>query len=119
MATVITPDYTGLGNGAPLPATQQGDKAYWQRIAQNWMRNANQGRIAATGRITLPTGDNATTVLDPRAGPVSSIRFMPTTEHASVEWRYLVVIQQTDGQFTIEHRVLTHTDVTYVYAILG
>jgi hypothetical protein len=119
VATVITPDFTNLGYTAALPATPQGDKAYWQRIAQNWMRSANQGKIAATGRITLPTDTNATTVLDARAGAVCSIQFMPTTEHAAVEWRYLVVIHQMSGQFTIEHRVLTYTDVTYVYAILG
>lgn len=83
------------------------------------MRGANGGKIAATGRITLPTGTNATTVLDPRAGITSSIRFMPRTEHAAVEWRYLVITQQSDGQFTIEHRVLTHTDVTYTYSLLG
>jgi len=91
----------------------------WQRTAQNWMRFANQGKLAAVGTITLATGDNVTRVLDARAGPTSAIRFMPMTEHAAVEWRYLVVIRQADGEFSIEHRVLTYTDHTYRYAILG
>lgn len=119
MATIITPDFTNFGYGPPLPATQVGDSAAWQRTAQNWMRSANQGKLAASGRITLPTGTNATTVLDARAGVNSTIRFMPRTEHAAVEWRYLVVIAQIDGQFTIEHRVLTYADVIFTYSILG
>jgi len=158
VVTTITPDFSGLGNGAPLPSptasigtksdpqrlaqmqsTINGNGSIgtksdparvaltsapppdfaWQRIAQNWMRAANQGKLASTGVITLANGDNVTRVVDARAGPTSSILFMPMTAHAAVEWRYLVVIRQQAGEFSIEHRVLTYTDHTYRYAILG
>lgn len=114
----VTPDFSRSGRGPQLPAPQV-QKAQWQRASMGWMREAHKGKLAATGRITLAANAAASVVTDSRAGPTSYIGFMPVTAAAAAEHGNLVVVQQGNGTFTVQHTSNAVTDRTYIYCIMG
>lgn len=91
----------------------------WRRIAQTWMLQANRGRLACTGTVTLTPLANSTVVTDARAGPTSHIGFMPTTANAAIAARLLTVQSQGKGTFAIAHTNNAVPDRTFVYCIMG
>lgn len=96
-----------------------GDKEMWRRIFQTQLQQFNKGNLQCTGTVTLTPEQNATTVLDARAGVTSFIGFMPLTPNAAVEKPLLIVELQGSGIFIVGHTNNAVDDRTYTYCIMG
>lgn len=77
------------------------------------------GKINATGTVTLATGSATTTLSDRRIGTGSVILFMATTANAAGDLANLYVTGRTDGQATLNHSNNAQADRTYAYVVLG
>lgn len=93
----------------------------WVRILAQAVRNILDGKINATGTVTLTASSATTTLSDRRIGPDSVILFMPTTANAAAEVGAggLYVSARTDESATITHANNAQTDRTFGYAVLG
>lgn len=83
------------------------------------------GRIQATGSVTLTASAASTAVTDRRVGRDSVILFMPLTANAATELyggtMYVTAANITPltNQFTITHANNAQTDRDFRYVILG
>jgi len=76
------------------------------------------GKINATGTVTLTASTSTTTLTDERIGTGSIILFMPTTENAAGEIG-MYVSARGKKTATITHASMSQTDRTFAYAVLG
>lgn len=108
-------------NHPSLPPQQMSNSAEWKRIAANWMRSANQGRLNCTGTVTLAANAFSTTVEDQRVGISSFIDFVPQTANAAAELASggMYVSGMTSHRFTITHASSAQDDRTFTYTIMG
>jgi hypothetical protein len=83
------------------------------------VRNAMDGKLNATGTVTLTASSATTAVTDNRAGGESVILFMPTTANAAAELSTMYVSARAKQAFTITHANNAQTDRTFSYVILG
>lgn len=83
------------------------------------VRNAMDGKINATGTVTLTASSATTVVTDNRAGGDSVVLFMPTTANAAAEVPTMYVSARAKQSFTITHANNAQTDRTFSYVILG
>ena len=77
------------------------------------------GKITATGRVTLTVSATTTTLSDRRIGASSIILFMPTTSNAAGALSGLYVTGRQEGQATLNHASDANADKTFGYCIFG
>lgn len=79
------------------------------------------GKINATGSVTLTASAASTVVTEDRAGDDSVILFMPTTANAAAEQAAggMYVSSRGKQTFTIAHANNAQTDRTYDYIVIG
>mgnify|MGYP001578810897 CR=1 FL=1 len=102
-----------------VPLQWNGPTEEWIRLGAEAVRNLQDGKINATGTVTLTANAATTTLTDRRIGPDSVILFMPTTENAATAMGNLRVTSRGDGTATLTHTNNAQTDRTFAYAILG
>ena len=83
--------------------------------------NILDGKINATGSVTLTASAASTAVTEDRAGATSVILFMPTTANAAAEQAAggMYVSSRGKQTFTITHANNAQTDRTYDYIVIG
>lgn len=77
------------------------------------------GKNNAKGTFTLTASTTTTVVNDARAGEDSVICWTPTTFNAADHMNELYVSARANGSFTLTHTSKIHTDMTFVYTIIG
>jgi phage tail sheath gpL-like len=77
------------------------------------------GKINATGTVTLTASDTTTTLTDPRIGAGSVILFMPTTANAKTAAANLYVSARASGSATLTHASSANVDQTFGYVVIG
>ncbi len=85
------------------------------------VNNILDGKINATGTVTLTASAASTAVTEDRAGATSVILFMPTTANAAAEQAAggMYVSSRGKQTFTITHANNAQTDRTYDYIVIG
>jgi len=85
------------------------------------VNNILDGKINATGTVTLTASAASTAVTEDRAGATSVILFMPTTANAAAEQAAggMYVSSRGKQTFTIAHANNAQTDRTYDYIDIG
>lgn len=121
--TVKTAIISARGKGykpAPLDYGQS------PHMLREWLRKTSEvangvlnGKINATGSVTLTASSATTTLTDRRIGASSVILFMPTTSNAAGALSGLYVTARIEGQATLNHANNAQTDKTFSYAIFG
>lgn len=105
--------------GYPVVPSDASSIPQWIRTAATVINSLRDGKINATGEVTLGNGSATTTLTDKRIGPNSCIQFMPTTANAAADLANLYVTARTNGSATLNHTNNAQTDRTYCYSILG
>lgn len=77
------------------------------------------GKINATGSVTLTASSTTSTLSDKRIGVDSTILFMPTTANAAAAMTALYVSSTGKQTATLTHDSDAATDRTFKYAVLG
>lgn len=79
------------------------------------------GKINATGSVTLTASAASTAVTEGRAGDDSVILFMPTTANAASEQAAggMYVSSRGKQTFTITHANNAQSDRTFEYVVIG
>lgn len=103
----------------PNAPTTWNDWPQWCRLLANAVNAVINGKINAVGTVTLEANQASTTVADLRAGPTSTIVFMPQTANAAAELATMYVATQDKESFTISHASNAQTDRDFRYAVLG
>ena len=85
------------------------------------VNNILDGKINATGTVTLTASAASTAVTEDRAGATSVILFMPTTANAATEQAAggMYVSSRGKQTFTITHANNTQTDRKFDYIVIG
>jgi len=85
------------------------------------VNNILDGKINATGTVTLTASAASTAVTEDRAGATSVILFMPTTANAAAEQAAggMYVSSRGKQTFTITHANNTQSDRTFGYIVIG
>lgn len=104
-------------SGYRLPPLDWYDPTEWLREVSKAVRGVMDGKINATGSITLTASSATTTLSDRRIGAGSVILFMPTTANALADMPY--VTGRADGVATLNHANNAQTDRTFDYSVLG
>ena len=102
-----------------VPLHWNGPTEEWIRLGAEAVRSLQDGKILATGTVTLTASAATTALTDRRIGPNSVILFMPTTANAATGLTALYVTGRGDGTATLNHANNAQTDRTYAYALLG
>ena len=100
--------------------TERGlEENFW--VLANAIRQLQEGKILATGSVTLTANQATSTLTDIRIGPNSVILFMATTANAAAEVGAggMYVSARTGGSATITHANNAQADRTFAYAVLG
>lgn len=117
--TVTSPRSTGRQfDTAPL---EWGNVTEWLRMVSSIVNDIMDGKINATGDLTLAASSATTTLTDRRIGPGSYIGLMPTTANASAEQGAGTIYVSSRGKqtATVTHANNAQTDRTYRYVVLG
>lgn len=77
------------------------------------------GKINATGSMTLGASSATTTLTDLRIGPDSVILLVPTTANGATEYGKGIQIVPTKESATLTHSNNGETDRTFNYVVLG
>jgi hypothetical protein len=103
----------------PDPITDAGGVPMFLRAVKAAVNLIMQGKLNATGTVTL-TANSATTVLqDPRLSASSFIGFMAQTANAAAALGGLYVTAQGGGTATLNHANNAQSDKTFTYLIIG
>ncbi len=108
-----------MREGYPLAATDNPDDAEHRRQIAEVANSLRDGKINATGEVTL-TALSATTILaDLRIGPFSTIVLSPKTANAAAAIGTTYFSSQGKQTATLTHANNAQTDRTFNYAVLG
>ena len=102
-----------------VPVVWNGPTEEWIRLVAEAVRGLQDGKILATGTVTLTASSATTTLSDRRIGPNSVILLMPTTANAAGALATTYVNARTNESATINHTSNAQSDKTFAYAILG
>ena len=93
----------------------------WMRLLAESIQGILDGKINATGTVTLTANSATSTLADRRIGPDSAIFFMPTTANAATEFGAgtLQVSSRGKQTATLTHVNNAETDRTFGYVVLG
>lgn len=89
----------------------------WNRKVVSVANNAMNGKINATGSITLTISSATSTLTDKRVIPTSVILFMPTTANALADIPYVSSVG--DGTATLNHANSAQADRIFGYVVIG
>lgn len=95
------------------------DQAQHLRLISNVVNNTMDGKINATGNVTLTASATSTTLTDARIGANSVILFMPTTANGNTAKANLFVSTRASGSATLTHASSSNTDQTFSYCVFG
>ena len=89
--------------------------------SQSFFEQLRDGKINATGSVTLTASAASTAVTDARVGGNSMVLFMPSTANAAAEQGAGTMYVSSVGKqtFTITHANNGQTDRTFSYAVFG
>lgn len=113
---IPSPRASGRGF-TPAPLDWPGNMRDWMRKSAEGVNGLLNGKINATGSVTLTNSSTTTTLTDLRIGPDSVILFSPRTADAKTEG-IPAVTSQGKQIATLTHSSDTTTR-TYGYAVLG
>lgn len=100
---------------------------FWSNV-QEWCRKiaetanlAMDGKINATGSVTLAANAATTTLSDVRIGRMTKVILVPTTANAAaaLATTYMTAPNANTGAAVINHANNAQTDKTFGYALLG
>lgn len=106
------------GRQFDTPPLEWGNGPEHRRKLAEVLDGVMDGKINATGTVTLTASSTTTTLTDRRIGTGSVILFMPTTQNAAGEIG-MYVSSRGQGTATITHASMSQTDRTFAYALLG
>ena len=95
------------------------DTAQHIRLISSVINNTVDGKLNATGDVTLTASSTSTTLTDARIGANSIILFMPTTANGNSAKANLYVSARGDGTATLTHSSDSATDQTFGYIVIG
>ena len=102
----------------PIPVTWA-DEVEHRRLLANGVNSLRDGKINATGSVTIATSATSTAVTDARVGADSIILIMPTTANAAGALTTTYIGTVAKQSFTISHANNSQADRTFKYVILG
>ena len=104
----------------PVPVSHGSDVEH-RRGMSNAINELRDGKINATGSVTLTASAASTAVTDARVGGNSMVLFMPSTANAAAEQGAGTMYVSSVGTqtFTITHANNGQTDRTFSYAVFG
>jgi hypothetical protein len=115
---ISSPRLSGRFN--PLaPIDWAGNTEEWVRKVVDVVNRIMDGKINATGDLTLTANAASTALADMRITPNSCILLMPTTANAATALATTYVSARTEESATVTHANNAQTDRTFRYAILG
>jgi hypothetical protein len=101
------------------PPQHWDDEEEHRRKTAESVQQLFDGKINATGAVTLTASAASTTITDRRLGVNSTLLFMPTTSSAALEMMNIYVTAQGKQTATINHSSADTTDRTFRYVVLG
>ena len=101
------------------PIDWPGKEEEWIRLIADVVNGIMDGKINATGTVTLTASTTTTTITDRRIGPDSCIELMPTTANASAAIATTYISSRGKETATLTHANNSQTDRTFGYAVLG
>lgn len=104
-----------------FPGVQEKDNnevAHRAKLARS-INAAMQGKLNATGTVTLTASATSTTLTDPRLTVSSFIEFMATTSDAATAKANIYVTNQNTGTAKINHASNAAVDQTFTYLIIA
>lgn len=102
----------------PEPPTINPGPGWFQSIYRVVL-NLTNGKMNATGSVTLTASVATTTLTDARIGGSSVILFSPTTANAAGALGGLYVSAKAKGSATLTHASTATTDRTFDYVVIG
>lgn len=105
--------------GFPNAPRDLQDESMHRRLLADTINRINQGKINATGEITLRANEVTTTLSDLRLTYKSYIMFMPITADASSAFAGLWVSDQANGSCTLNHISDASLTQSFRYLIIG
>jgi|TARA_R110000824_G_scaffold71433_3_gene182774 sugar (pentulose or hexulose) kinase len=101
------------------PPIRHKDPVEWLRQTVQAVRRIMEGKINATGTVTLTASSATSTLTDALIGNDTVIVFMPKTANAAAEMDSLYVSARTTGSSTLTHANNGQTDRTFDYIAIG
>ena len=102
----------------PIPVTWA-DEVEHRRLLANGVNSLRDGKINATGSVTLATSATSTAVTDARVGADTIVLLMPTTANAAGALATTYIGTVAKQSFTITHANNSQSDRTFKYAVFG
>ena len=95
----------------------------WVRDTTTILNGALQGKLNATGTVTLAEGSATTTLSDIRIGAETVVHLVPTSNNASSDFGagtlYMTYPNVNDGVAIINHANNSNDDKTFAYTLIG
>ena len=95
------------------------DTSQHLRLISNSVNNTIDGKLNATGSVTLTANQTTTTLTDARIGANSVILFMPITANGNTAKANLYVSARADGSATLTHASSSNSDQNFGYVVIG
>ena len=109
--------------GFPTAPLEWDDKKEWLRKLAEASNLLSDGKINATGTVTLTASQATTTLTDRRIGLNTKVFLTPTTANASAEIGAGAIYQTfpntTEGQAVINHANNSQSDRAFGFALHG
>ncbi len=83
------------------------------------VNNLLQGKMNATGLITLEVNSTTTSLIDDRLALESGVFFDPLTENAKADIPLALEADRNNGQWVLTHADNDQTDRTFRYFLVG
>lgn len=116
--TITSPRALAQGFPTVPPYRAGSDIEKWTQNVREVIANIMDGKISATGNVTLTASATSTTISDRRIGPNSCVLLSPTTANAAAALG-TTYITAGDMAATVTHANNAQIDRTYRYAVLG
>lgn len=94
------------------------DVAHRRHLAEK-LNNMLQGKLNATGTVTLAVSATTTTLIDSRIGASSFIELCPLSANAATALPAVWFSNFAKGSCTINHASSAHADQTFTTLIIG
>lgn len=95
----------------------------WNRSIASVVKGLSQGKLNATGTVTLTANQATTTLSSPLIGRQTKIHLFPTTANAAAEFGsgtvYMTYPNATEGQAVINHANDANADKAFTWVAFG
>ncbi len=108
----------GRINGSELISVVSSLREHLRKTGEGFAQ-VFDGKLNATGSVTLTASSTTTTLGDKRIGANSCIFFMPTTATAAAAMTALYVSARGKQTATLTHDSTADSDRTFCYAVIG